>query len=589
MVSMDILFKNSDALRILSPKKEKNRILTNLKRNSKAALNRLGLTENNLSGKGSLLDILINIGIVTSLKDSSIRMVSFESDKKDTGVFRNCYYPDFEIDAEMEQELSQPLAANVIPTYEEGVIDDGETLTEAEDALNDVSNVPSQFNTLNSINTLINSYTKTSLYSSRKGGVSDVRLKESEIEDIILGVIEFNELIKGRLNQEDVNACNRLCVFFTVDMPSSIVSEKLIDVIFLDGTHLAGKFQTLLTLVATTTENRSYPIAHMLVQGGEKYREARQFLWLTKKYVPLSWDRIQVMCDQSRALESAITSVMDRPYLTCGVHLVKNVVKWTKGKVVAKFRNLLHTLDEATCNDNLKCLVQAFYSSAKANQNSTYNKITSMKEKFATFTRKNHFEQFSTNPVEQFHSLIKMLKRTGTNNLINNLLANQGSCINTLVDENWRTSIEMTNFGICIISCQLALASCFEVISKPSDHDVYTLQFVTKTDIKKMYEAYMRTLGRKANYTDSRYACLKSLKNCGQPVVVKGNYCSLCPSPGYYYCPHVFATKLFKHFPSIYEGLQCQPILQDLNLLGNLNINVKECIEYFGIHSVLYR
>lgn len=80
-------------------------------------------------------------------------------------------------------------------------------------------------------------------------------------------------------------------VFWFPKVEKGEFHEKLLNVIFLDGTFLKKEFDTLLNLVATTTDNRIIPVAHMLHKGHDNGRNTCMFLDFVKRYGPVEWNK----------------------------------------------------------------------------------------------------------------------------------------------------------------------------------------------------------------------------------------------------------------------------------------------------------
>lgn len=149
------------------------------------------------------------------------------------------------------------------------------------------------------------------------------------------------------------------------------LSEKMIEVMFLDGTHLKNHFDTILNLVAVTTNNRVIPIAHMLHVNNENTKNTKLFLALVKKDIPFDWDKINIMCDQSSALERGIATVFGKVGMTCSVHLLKNVMKHTSGRVYRLFTTYCQSLESEESLQARDELIGHFHDSAKTGRNLT--------------------------------------------------------------------------------------------------------------------------------------------------------------------------------------------------------------------------
>lgn len=80
---------------------------------------------------------------------------------------------------------------------------------------------------------------------------------------------------------------------------------------FLDGTYLNNHFDTLLS-VPINADNRVIPIEHMLHMGNEDSRNLMRFLSLVRKYIPYQWCNIDIMYDQSVALQNSIKIVFKK-------------------------------------------------------------------------------------------------------------------------------------------------------------------------------------------------------------------------------------------------------------------------------------
>lgn len=80
---------------------------------------------------------------------------------------------------------------------------------------------------------------------------------------------------------------------------------------FLDGTYLNNHFDTLLS-VPINADNRVIPIERMLHMGNEDSRNLMRFLSLVRKYIPYQWCNIDIMYDQSVALQTSIKIVFKK-------------------------------------------------------------------------------------------------------------------------------------------------------------------------------------------------------------------------------------------------------------------------------------
>ncbi|CCD23441.1 uncharacterized protein NDAI_0B04070 [Naumovozyma dairenensis CBS 421] len=139
------------------------------------------------------------------------------------------------------------------------------------------------------------------------------------------------------------------------------------------------------------------------------------------------------MCDQGKAFESAIREGHGKEAITCVTHLSKNLIRNAKGRVIEAFQAATHTLDPQVYGESINELIKKFPENKRNSGNSTFKKLTQSPRSFSRLKRDcPHWEIFTTNPVEQSHSIIKVLKRESLVNMIVNLTSCQISCHNRL-------------------------------------------------------------------------------------------------------------------------------------------------------------
>lgn len=258
---------------------------------------------------------------------------------------------------------------------------------------------------------------KETLMRPGKAPIIDIPFDEGEMTSILENISKMNDL-----SDPDIDANDRGCqvdtLFWCTDIRDSGIQNKFIEITFLDGTFLKGQFETLLTICGITVDNRVLSLAHMLHGGAERKINSILFLKLVKKYVPLNWDGAHIISNQSKAFESAHETVFGEESYTCIVHLLRNVMTSTLGNGTTLFHGMVQKLDERTRNHARDALLDMFPETSRNPNHPTYNKISSKAELYCRSLRTDGFEQFTTNPVEQFHSTIKALKKGGAVNMI---------------------------------------------------------------------------------------------------------------------------------------------------------------------------
>ena len=382
------------------------------------------------------------------------------------------------------------------------------------------------------------------------------------------------------------------CSFFCSNIEDTRLEEKFVDVMFLDGTFIAGSdLRTLLTLAVITTDHRTVPIAHMFHKGGEKTLETTFFLGLVKTQMKnITWKNFHIMCDQGLPLETAIFKVFGYEPLTCGLHLFKNVVKHTKGSVYAAFNTLCHTLDRQKQQEAHDDLISKFHQSSKKDHVRTFKKVDSELWKFTRLDKPFDFELQTTNAIEQIHSRMRFSKQGNIVNFISQLMTFQLHAINKLMDENSRDTPEFTAYGKIIISLQLGISTAFKV--EPTSTGTFTVSYDRDRmyPIALVYEQYMRRLGRRKNYWKSRREYLRSLVEC-EALEVTDHSCSLCGnSKSYLHCPHVMAVRGHLYFRLehlMMAETDTSIVYPHLNrLLGSRSFS--DVVNLLGAHTALY-
>lgn len=340
--------------------------------------------------------------------------------------------------------------------------------------------------------------------------------------------IPFDETQMGGMFEHIVNVSEDLkdldTVFWCPKVTKGDFHDKLINVMFLDGTFLKKQFGTLLNLVAVTTNNRIIPLAHMLHKGNENNKNTCVFLDLVKRYIPVDWNKTHLMCDQSSVLEGSILKVMGSEPLTCSIHLLRNLVKHTHGNVIEHFKTFLYTLDKDECSRAQKEIEKSFHEKARTSKNATWKKVSEKPHLFCRSHRTDAFEQFTTNAVEQFHSSIGTLKRGNMINLVSQLSMIQLSGLNELAYSN-KDDPRFSKFGAVILSINISLALLFSVEIGEGSFTV-TYKERANFNIYEMYASYMKCLKRNKSYASVRRSYLTSLIKCHAETVTDTS-CSL--------------------------------------------------------------
>lgn len=429
---------------------------------------------------------------------------------------------------------------------------------------------------------------KETLMRLGKAPISKIPFVEDEMAKIIKNVSQIN-----CLSSTDSSTGERVCtldtLFWCPDIRNSGIEEKFIENTFIDGTFLKGKFGTLLTICGITIDNRVLPLAHMLHEGSENKSHSILFLTLVKKYVPLDWKKTIIMSDQSKSFEGASQAVFKRALHTCSVHLLRNIIRNCSGNVTALFHEMLHTLDPEKRKLAKRQLLKQFHPSAAKRSHPTFNKVSENPRLFCRSLRKDGFEQFTTNPVEQFHSTIKQLKDGCVVNLVSQLSMLQLSAFNRLSVENNLEYPKMSGFGSVVISLNIALALTMKIQRHGRTFSVFH-DPETSVPLKDIYSGYMRRLGRRENYTLCRTSYIESLTNCIATKVTEIS-CSLCNQQLFYcYCPHILAVRLRVSFEDLWHAARMNEwdCIDQVEPLLN-RITFPELVQLVGCHSSLYR
>ena len=171
---------------------------------------------------------------------------------------------------------------------------------------------------------------KEALWTLSSDAVSNIPFQSKELEGLL------NDLADSMAYEHTPDS-----FYWYPNIEDPRLESKFVNIMFLDGTFLQkGEYATLLTLAGITTDHRTVPIAHMLHKNGENMKHTVAFLSLTKRHLKFKWENFQIMCDQSRVLENSVHKVFGGEPLTCGLHLLKNVVKRTC-KNVYRFFNVM--------------------------------------------------------------------------------------------------------------------------------------------------------------------------------------------------------------------------------------------------------
>lgn len=128
------------------------------------------------------------------------------------------------------------------------------------------------------------------------------------------------------ISTQKKKTCQVYILFWCSDIRKSRFRCKFIENTFLDGLFLYGRFGSLLNICGITIDNKILSLSHMLHDIGEKYEHMILFLKLTKRYIPLDWNTMHMMCDQAKSFESAHTAVFSKLICTCSVYPLRNVM-----------------------------------------------------------------------------------------------------------------------------------------------------------------------------------------------------------------------------------------------------------------------
>lgn len=289
----------------------------------------------------------------------------------------------------------------------------------------------------------------------------------------------------------------------------------------------------------------------MLHEGAEKKEHTILFLELIKKYVPLDWNTTRMMSDQAKSFESAHMAVFHEPIYTCSVHLLRNIIIHTKGHVTALFHKMVHTLVDQVREEAQGKILDMFHDKVPTRKLPTYEKVCNQTNMHCQNQRRNGFEQYTTNPVEQFHSTIKSVKevrkcwQSGIS-IINDCF----STFNALSKGEDVDEPRLSGFGRVVISLNIAMALTMKVekqgrtriVSQNKDYNV---------SLHRIFKDYMDGLKRKESYSRCRIAYIDSLIECVASEVTETK-CSLCKEDtSYCYCPHILAVRLHVSFAKI--------------------------------------
>ncbi|CCD27234.1 uncharacterized protein NDAI_0K00430 [Naumovozyma dairenensis CBS 421] len=222
-------------------------------------------------------------------------------------------------------------------------------------------------------------------------------------------------------------------LFIATKLLNPNLRNKFAGIFLIDGIFLRGYLKTLINIVGMRTDYRSIPLAHLFTTSHETTKACRIAIQLLKRNVDLDWSAANFMCDQGKGLESAIREEHGKEALTCVTHLSKNLIRNAKGRVIEAFQAATHTVDPQVYEESINELIKKIRESKRDSGNSTFKKLTENPRSFSRLKRDwPHWEIFTTNPVEQFHSFINVLKRGSLVNMIVNLTSFQISCHNRL-------------------------------------------------------------------------------------------------------------------------------------------------------------
>ena len=250
---------------------------------------------------------------------------------------------------------------------------------------------------------------------------------------------------------------------------------------------------------------------------------------------------------------------------------------------------MVHTLVDQVREEAQGKILDMFYDKVSTRGVPTYEKVYNQTNLYCRSQRRDGFEQYTTHPVEQFHSTIKSVKEGSVVNLVSQLSMIELSAFNALSKENDVEEPTLSGFGLVIISLNIAMALTMKVekqgrtyvVSQNKDYDV---------SLHRIFKDYMDGLKRKESYSRCRIAYIDSLIECVASEVTETT-CSLCKQDtSYCYCPHILAVRLHVSFANMWETASKNGWAADDYVTPLLNhMSLAEVVQLSGCHSSLYR
>lgn len=296
------------------------------------------------------------------------------------------------------------------------------------------------------------------------------------------------------------------------------------------------------------------------------------------------------MCDQSVSLEKGVNRALSRDALTFSIHLYKNIVKHTDKGTYIPFFEMMNTLDTKVRIDANNKLLGKFSDSAISNKIATYLKVSDNQNLFCRSLRRDDFDLFTTNAVEQFHSFLTKIRKGNLINLLSQTLTLQANASNKLNLENTLMAEQLTPFGEVMLSFNIALALLFKV-TQEGLHFKCEYDTFKGVNLENLFKDYMQSVHRNIkSYLKSRASYLVSLQSCSADVVTE-NSCSLCNATNFYtYCPHIIAVRLKLFYPEILDLTTFQAFGKKVNFAQLLwkTLQPAEVVNLFGCLPAMY-
>ncbi|CCD25404.1 uncharacterized protein NDAI_0F00850 [Naumovozyma dairenensis CBS 421] len=559
ILGKDILSKNEVV-------DKQNRFLSNA---IKTALQNSGLGAGNRTSEYSSYTMVASISSLLVLYGDFISIGMFFTVDEEKRVFGNIDYPN--------------VGGTVIRVEDEDIDEerqDGEVVDEGlseelEDVLKD--------NNREHLMTGSGSFNVMKQCFSRQGLFPAAKMTTVHVTPDVNGVA-MDKYIRDSLKYIS-NNIEPDSLFIATKLLNPNLGNKFAGIFLIDDTFLRGHFKNLINIVGLTTDYRSIPLAHLFTASHEASKACRIAIQLLKRNVDLDCSAANFICDQGKGPEAAIREEHGKEALTLVTRLSKNLIRNAKGRVIEAFQAATHTLDPQVYEESINELIEKFPESKRNSGNSTFKKLTENPRSFSRLKRDYpHWEIFTTNPVEQSHSIIKVLKRGSLVNMIVNLTSFQISCQNKLFLEN-KKELAFTVWGAMYINCVLALALCFTVVSRGNSSFEVSYDNAGDVSLLKVNQPYCKFLSRDKRYAQRRRDYIHSLMSgpFGSKILVTSDGCQLCKhGSGYLKCPHEVAVVLSVELASSrYEMLETNRIdaVDFLTLLVE-RIGISKIIEF---------